>query len=266
MKAVLKESDLRRKVADVVMQYNWLTRDDGKRMLGWLACALACKCMKHRPHVWFSGYPGKTWFMNRIQHAVHQGHYKSNASPIHYRARSGQLLPQVIDMTEFRDTNDQIIASSRRKVQKVINACRAASGHVDHCGGYGPLSFSACLMSWHQPDLTRYETRQFAPVRVGAAMNNEDFIRYETEVSTLFGQDGELALELQQSILESADEIARLADKLDHDASKDGSDGPHQIEISAIRGALSAGWQWWSGTDEVLGYWQGERPIRGAHE
>ena len=79
------------------LQYNWLTRDDRKRMLGWLACALACKCMKHRPHVWFSGYPGKAWFMNRMQHALHRRHYRFHASPIRCRARSGQLHPQVID-------------------------------------------------------------------------------------------------------------------------------------------------------------------------
>jgi len=91
------ESDLRRKVADVVIAVQLADKGCGKRMLGWLACALACKCMKHRPHVWFSGYPGKAWFMNRIQHALHRGHYRFHASPIHCRARSGQLHPQVID-------------------------------------------------------------------------------------------------------------------------------------------------------------------------
>lgn len=271
MRAALANTNLRREAADVVMQYRWLTPEDGKRMLGWLACALASDSLRHRPHVWFSGYPGKSWFMTHIQDALHQHRYHIHYSPTKaeacYRRCSESLPPQLIDGADFRDTNKRIMPRSRRKVQKVIQACRAASGRFDQCGNYGPLNFSACLMSWHQPDLTRYETRQFAPVRLGpeSEMPYADFLRYQAEVKKLFGNET-LALQLQESILESAEDIAQLAVNLDRMTQEDDHTCFHQIEITAIRGALSAGWQWWSETDELLGYWQGERPIRGDSE
>ena len=256
---------MRREITDLVMSYNWLTREDGKRMLGWLACALVGDSLKHRPHIWLSGYPGKSWFMKHVQDALHQHRYDFHRSPAQYRTRKGNLPLQVIDMADYRDTDNQIIAYNKRQVRKVIQACRAASGRYDLCGEYGPLCFSACLMSWDQPEMTRYETRQFAPVRLGGAMRHEELSLYETKTIRLLGDSGG-ALDLQNSILESADQIAELAVRLEHDAAHDRSDSPHQVEINAIRAALSAGWQWWSGTDELLGYWEEERPICGSSD
>ena len=266
METLLKNITLRKKVADLVMKYNWQTPEDGKRMLGWLACALVSDSLKHRPHIWLSGYPGKSWFMSHVQDALHQHRYNFHYSPAKYRVRSGKLPPQVIDMADYRDVNNQIIARDRRKVKKVIQASRAACGYLNMCGDYGPLCFSACLMSWNQPDMTRYETRYFAPVRLKSKMPYEEFLRYEAEVDWLLGDNEVFAVDLQQLILESADEIAELAKRLGRQAANDGSVGLHQVEINAIRGALSAGWQWWSGTDELLGYWKGERPIDGEQE
>ena len=261
---MLDNISFRRKITDLVMRYNWETPEDGKRMLGWLACALVGASLRHRPHVWLSGYPGKSWFMNHLQHALHQHHYRYCASPEDYRTREGRLPLHVIDAADYRDTNNEIIRPARRRVQKVINACRAASGRFDMCGDFGPLCFSACVMSWEQPEMTRYETRQFAPVRLGETMSREGFLRYESEAKELLGNN-ELLVELQNSISEAAAEIAEQADKLDQTAAHE-SDRFRQVEICAIRGALSAGWQWWSGTDELLGYWAGERPITGQPE
>ncbi|MCY4381881.1 MAG: hypothetical protein OXE44_01870 [Nitrospinae bacterium] len=266
MKAISENISIRREVADLVMKYNWQTPEDGKRMLGWLACALVSDSLRHRPHIWLSGYPSKSWFMDHVQYALHQHRSDFHHSPSQYHVRTGKLPPQVIDMADYRDVNNQIIAHNRRKVKKVIQACRAASGRFDRCGEYGPLCFSACLMSWNQPDMTRYETRQFAPVRLKSKIQYEEFSRYEAEIDRLLGDSAGLAMGLQKSILESAGEIAELAIRLDHQAGHDGSDDLHKVEINAIRGALSAGWQWWSGTDELLGYWKGERPIDGDQE
>ncbi|MCY4443122.1 MAG: hypothetical protein OXE53_23295 [Deltaproteobacteria bacterium] len=260
-----KNIGIRREVANLVMRYNWLSPEDGKRMLGWLACALLGSSLKHRPHVWLSGYPGKSWFMEHVQGVLHQHRYDFHDSPARYKARKGVLPPQVIDMADYRDTDNQIIVHDHRQVKKVIDACRAASGHFQHCGIYGPLCFSACLISWNQPDLTRYQTRQFAPVRLRDEWPYDEFSRYEAETKSILGDMG-LALDLQNSILHCAEEIAELAVRLEHKAALDGSDGPHQVEINAIRGSLSAGWQWWSGTDELLGYWKGERLICGDPE
>ena len=256
--------DTRRDIADVVMKYNWKTPEDGKRMLGWLACSLVSGSLKHRPHVWLSGYPGKSWFMNHIQDALHQHRYRHYASPSAYSAREGILPSCVIDACDYRDTNNEIIRSARRSVRKVIDACRAASGQFDGCGDFGPLCFSACLMSWEQPEMTRYETRQFAPVRIGEAMSNSRFLRYQSEVEAVFSNN-DLIVELQKSALDEADEIADEADRFERGAADEFGD-MRQVEICAIRGALSAGWQWWSSADELLGYWKGERAISGARE
>lgn len=259
-KVMLENIGIRTETTDLVMRYNWQTPEDGKRMLGWLACALASASLKHRPHVWLSGYPGKSWFMSHIQHALHQHHYRFCASPRHYSTRKGSLPLHVFDAADYRDTNNKVIRADRRSVQKVIHACRAASGRFDTCGEFGPLCFSACVMSWEQPEMTRYETRQFAPVRIGDAMSYERFLRYESEVKDLFGNN-ELILALQRSVMNEAEEIGEQADKLKRVAEEEAADGYRQVEICAIRGALSAGWQWWSGTGELLGYWAGERPI-----
>lgn len=259
---------VRREVANLVMEYNWQTPEDGKRMLGWLACALIGDSLQHRPHVWLSGYPGKSWFMSHVQDALHQHryHFHHSPSPAWYKARSGSLPIEVIDATDYRDTNNQIIKSDRRKVKKIIQACRVASGRFDLCGDYSSLCFSACLMSWNQPDMTCYETRQFAPVRLGEAMPHADFSRYEAEIDSLLDDAGGVALSLQQSILESAGEIAELATVLERETENDDREEFRRVETNAIRGVLSAGWQWWSGTTELLRYWKGERPIEGDPE
>ena len=103
-------------------------------------------------------------------------------------------------------------------------------------------------------------------MRLGAAISHDELLRYDAESSGLLGGSGGLALDLQKSILESSAEIAELASRLEQEAAHDDSGNPHQVEINAIRGALSAGWQWWSGTNELLGYWAGERPICGHPE
>lgn len=262
---MLGNAGVRTEIADFVMRYNWQTPEDGKRMLGWLVCALVSASLKHRPHVWLSGYPGKSWFMDHIQDALHRHHYRYCASPHHYSPGEGSLPLHVIDAADYRDTNNEIIKGDRRRVKKVIDACRAASGRFDMCGDFGPLCFSACVMSWEQPEMTRYETRQFAPVRISDAMSHERFLRYESEAKDLFGNN-ELIVGLQKSIMDEAEEIAEQADKLDRAAEEEATGGYRQVEICAIRGALSAGWQWWSGRDELLGYWAGERPTAKGQE
>ncbi|MDE0153069.1 MAG: hypothetical protein OXN23_04275 [Gammaproteobacteria bacterium] len=121
-------------------------------------------------------------------------------------------------------------------------------------------------MSWNQPDMTRYETRQFAPVRLADAMSHTDFLRYEAEIDNFLGDGEGVALGLQQSILGSAGELAELAVALEREADNDDREKFRRVETNAIRGALSAGWQWWSGTTELLRYWKGERPIEGDPE
>ena len=255
-----KDISLRREIVDLTMSYKWQTPEDGKRMLGWLACASISAALSCRPHVWLSGYPGKTWFVEHILDSLLQPHYHFYASPDAYRAREGNFCPQIIDMADYRDSNKKIIKPRLRDVRKVIQACRAASGHCTVCGDYGPLCFSACIVSWEQPEMTRYETRQFAPVRLGTEMSHRKFSCYESEVNELFGND-ELMAEIQSSISDEAEEIAEQSKILYGILQVDPAYRSPQVEICAIRGALSAGWQWWSGTDEMLGYWNGERPI-----
>ena len=81
--------------------------------------------------------------------------------------------------------------------------------------------------------MTRCETWQFAPVRLGKAMSHEEFSRYEWQVKGLLGNNKSV-LELQNSISDAAVEIAEQADKLGH-AAADESSGFRQVEICAIR-------------------------------
>ena len=253
---------LRQELTELIMKYKWQTPDDGKRMLGWLACALVSDSMSHRPHVWLSGYPGKTWFMNHVQDPIHQFRYVLHRSPAGCKFSLESLGPQVVDWADYQDSHP----TSKRDIRKAIQACRAACGRWDMCGDFGPLSFSACLMSYKQPPMTRYETRQFAPVRLGPEIPHEEFSRYETKVDDFLNDVDGRALELQELILESAQEIADLAIQIEEQIAVSGANAHRQIEIIAIRSALSAGWQWWSGTNEILGYWKGERPIVGTPE
>ena len=55
-------------------------------------------------------------------------------------------------------------------------------------------------MSWEQPEMTRYETRQFAPVRIYDAIPYQEFGYYKSESKKIIG-DIDLIGELQQSIL-----------------------------------------------------------------
>ena len=109
-----KNNSLRKAIADLTMRFNWQTPEDGKRMLGWLACASISAVLSHRLHVWLSGYPGKTWFVEKILDLFLQPHYHLYASPSCYSAREGSLCPQIIDMADYRDSNNKIINSRLR--------------------------------------------------------------------------------------------------------------------------------------------------------
>ena len=113
--------------------------------------------------------------------------------------------------------------------------------------------------------MTRYKTRQFAPVRISDAMPYQEFSRYKSETKKIMG-DNDLTGELQQSILNELEETAERAVALERAAEEEVGNEFRQVKICAIRGALSAGWQWWSGNCDLVGYCAAERPISGAPE
>ena len=160
--------------------------------------------------------------MSHIQDGLHQHQYRYFVSHSEYRTREGSLPLHVTDAAQYRDTNKEIIKPARRRVQKESTRAGAASGRFDMCGDCGPLCFSACVMSWEQPEMTRCETWQFAPVRLGKAMSHEEFSRYEWQVKGLLGNNKSV-LELQNSISDAAVEIAEQADKLGHAAADESS-------------------------------------------
>ena len=77
--------------------------------------------------------------------------------------------------------------------------------------------------------MTRYETRQFAPVRISDAMPYQKFSRYKSETKKIMG-DNDLIGELQQSILNELEEIAERAVALERAAEEEVGNEFRQVE------------------------------------
>ena len=247
----LLDQDTRLHVAETLMRYRWKTPMDGKIMLGWLVTAIVGGALEWRPHVWFLGKTdhGKSWFVKRIimriqdSIAVHLA--DPTAASIARRLRSDSL-PLLVDEAE----------PEQRWLEDVVTLARVAAGgdgertRADGAGGYTSFSpqFSACMMSTKLPRLNDADNNRFALVEL-SHQGVPDWEQLEQDILELFQPPSRTPMQIRTTIIRHTTHIAREALRLARLKYKAGGTGSRRARIE---GALSAGWQWWTGTDEMV--------------
>ena len=247
----LLDQDTRAHVAKTLMRYRWKTDMDGKIMLGWLVTAIVGGALEWRPHVWFLGKTdhGKSWFikhiMMRVQDSIAVHLADPTAASIARRLRSDSL-PLIVDEAE----------PEQSWLEDVVTLARVAAGgdgertRADGTGGYTSFApqFSAVLSSTKLPRLNDADNNRFALVEL-AQEGVLDWPQLEQDILGLFQPPSPIPMQIRTTIIRHTAHIAQESLRLARLKFSGGGTGSRRARIE---GALSAGWQWWSGTDEMV--------------
>ena len=247
----LLDQDTRAHVAETLMRYRWKTPMDGKIMLGWLVTAIVGGALEWRPHVWFLGKTdhGKSWFIKhiimRVQDSISVHLADPTAASIARRLRSDSL-PLIVDEAE----------PEQSWLEDVVTLARVAAGgdgertRADGTGGYTSFApqFSAVMSSTKLPRLSDADNNRFALVEL-AQQGVADWPQLEQDILELFQPPSRIPMQIRTTIIRHTAHIAQESLRLARAKFDGGGTGSRRARIE---GALSAGWQWWTGTDEMV--------------
>ena len=228
-----------RAIANAVLGYRWATRDDGRRMLGWIVASIVGGALEWRPHVLMAAPAGqgKSWLIRNVLHPL-MGKLLiriADATPAALaRLTAHSSLPIAIDEAE----------PSSSWVLELLKLLRVASGaeglrvRADSTtGGVTTQAprFSALLSSTAAPQLQRADASRLTPVRFGPAV--EDWQGVSGGIRKAMSHaDG-----ARYRIIRSAPEIVRLADRIAEHLQGRGMDSREALATAA----LTAGWRFW---------------------
>ena len=247
----LLDQDTRLHVAETLMGYRWKTPMDGKIMLGWLVTAIVGGVLEWRPHVWFLGKTdhGKSWYIKhiimRVQDSIAVHLADPTAASIARRLRSDSL-PLIVDEAE----------PEQSWIEDVVTLARVAAGgdgertRADGAGGYTSFApqFSALMSSTKLPRLSDADNNRFALVELNQ-QGVDDWPELEKAILDLFAPPSRVPMQIRTTIIRHTAHIAQEALRLARAKFSAGGTGSRRARIE---GALSAGWQWWTGTDEMV--------------
>ena len=247
----LLDQDTRAAIAKTLMRYRWKTPMDGKIMLGWIVTAIVGGALEWRPHTWFLGKTdhGKSWFLKhivmRVQDSIAIRLADPTAASIARRLRSDSL-PMIIDEAE----------PDQRWLEDVITLSRIAAGgdgertRADGGQGYTSYSpqFSACMSSTKLPRLNDADNNRFALVEL-SHQGVDDWPALERDILDIFAPPSPRPMQIRTTIIRHTEHLATQAREIARHLLATGGIGSRRARIE---GALSAGWQWWTGTDETV--------------
>ena len=241
----------RAELADVLMGYRWNTPMDGKRMLGWIVSSLMGGILEWRPHLWMLGSAdvGKSWWSKNVIRRIHHTASARMSAPTEAsisRIMRSASLPLLLDEAE----------PDRSWLEGVVALCRiAAGGDGDRARadatsqGFTLTSprFSALMSSTKLPHLPEADNSRFVLVRM-SPHGVEGWPDLETRILGALAPPSPIPAQLRRAIIADTAFIAEEANAIARGLQAEGVGSREAM----IRGALSAGWQWWSGTSEVL--------------
>ena len=241
----------RRDLSELLMAYRWHTEVDGKRMIGWIVTALMGGVLEWRPHLWLLGSAdiGKSWWVRNVVVPIHHTAAHRMAAPTEAaisRMMRSSSLPLLLDEAE----------PDRSWLEGVIGLCRIAAGgdgeraRADGQGqGFTTVSprFSAMMSSTKIPHLQGADNSRFVLIRL-SPHGVADWVGLEQRIAEAMAPPSPIPAQLRRTIVMDTKEIAAVALGIARQLQSDGVGSREAM----IRGALSAGWQWFSGTAEVL--------------
>lgn len=242
--------DERKKIADVLLRYRWATPDDGKRLLGWIVTSVVGGLLDWRPHIWMLGPKdiGKSWIVKTVLMRIHASMAvrTSDATPAAVARRmGGASMPLYVDEAE----------PGRWWVPDVITLCRIASGadgerlRADAGAGINSQEpqFSACMSSTKMPSMEDADNSRFTLIRFDQK-GVDDWPKLKGEITRLFDPPSTTPRDLRHALIMGAAEIVDSAKQLTAQLEGEG----RAARDAMITGALTAGYEWWTGSDEIV--------------
>ena len=233
--------------AGAVLRYRWRTPEDGRRVLGWLAVAVAGGALEWRPHLMMAAPAGtgKSWFLRNVIGRIlgdlllkiADGTVASVA-----RLTSASALPITIDEAE----------PTGRWIQDLLGLLRIASGgdglRVRADGSSTGVTvqaprFSALLSATAVPRMGAADASRVSVVRLGGPVGDWPDVRSRITAAMEHGPGIRSALIRDaEAIAEAATEITRQLEDFGEMTSRE----------ALTAGALTAGWRWWAGRDAEM--------------
>ena len=238
--------DERKQVAEAVLCYRWATPVDGKRFLGWLVASIVGGCLPWRPHIWIAApaATGKSWLLKEVARPVLQDMSITSANTSAAalaRAASSDSIAVVLDEAE----------PDRDWVYGVMDLVRIAAGgdgarsraEGSHAVTSFNPRFSALLSSVRVVRMTEADESRFTLIGLSSEpVENWPAVRSEIEKAMLPGD------RFKAAIIRDAAQLTERTKKIMDELIEEGMG----TRLAMITGALSAGWEWWACSTEIL--------------
>ena len=239
--------DHRRDVARAVMAYRWKSKSDGRAFLGWLTTALIGGGLPWRPHVWITApaETGKSWIVRNVAERFFGPTCLklANVTPAGLTALAESAsLPVIVDEAE----------PESQHLQGVIETARVAAGgdgmrvRADGRGGaiMSNPRFSMMLSSVRSATLSDADSTRLFPIELGDPVPDWPDVERSIEASLA----GDLPIRLRTALVGDAGKVIDRAREFTRAMIK----ARVKSREAHISGALSAGWEWWSGQVSFL--------------
>ena len=238
--------DQLRALASAVLTYRWATPSDGRRLMGWVAAAIAGGALDWRPHIMMlaPAGTGKSWFIRQVVRPlmgplVEAIADATAASLARHRAHSS--LPIMID--EAEPTNNWVldvikqlrVASGGEGLR--LRADNASSGVVSQ-----DLRYCALLSATKMPALAAADATRLSMVRLGSKV--VDWPKVEADLQAAIRPADAIRAALVRQVPFLADGARDAARTM----AREGMDS-REASVSA---ALTAGWWVWGLDDEIV--------------
>ena len=244
--------EVRTNITDTLMSYRWRNEQDGMRMLGWIVSSIIGGALDWRPNLWLLGQAdqGKSWFLKHVVKPIFSSitvQLADPSGPSTARLIRSDSLPLIFDEAEpYQVWLDGIISLCRISAGGDGDRIRA-DGTSSGFSTFSPR-FSALMSSTKLPRLQAADNSRYAMVQL-SQIGIDDWPKLESKIRALFDPPSKLGKQIRSTIILQSEQLVLEAQRISKALMQDGNTGSRQ---AMIQGALSAGFQWWSGSDEIV--------------
>ena len=238
----------RQALADAVLKYRWERPRDGKIFMGWLLCSMIGGALEWRPHVWISApaATGKSWILKTVAENVlgDMSVKLADATPAAISRRMGSdSLPMLLDEAE----------PDRQWIEGIMDVIRISAGGdgeriradgADSVQSFQPR-FSAMLSSVKLANLSGADASRFAMINLSNTPV-EDWFKVSSAIESAV--EGKTGQRFRAGIMKDGQDICAKAVAIRRKM----IEAKYGTRQALIYSALSAAWQWWSGTDDII--------------
>ena len=240
--------DDRKRLTEAIMRCCWASPNHCKRFLGWLVSSVIGGALEWRPHAWIAALPGsgKSWLLEHVAQAVvgDMGTRVADPSVAGLARRMGSdSFPVLLDEAE----------PDRAWVEGLLDYIRIAAGGdgeriradgKDAVQSFQPR-FSAMLSSVKMPQLGSADESRFCIIELDRTkQEDQNWPAVRQEIKKCIQEPWKI----KAALVQDGQELAEKVNLYSEQAMLQGMNS----RSAMISGALSVGWEWWSGIKEIV--------------